>query len=62
LDFFFLSCEGFERISFSFVSRFAQITDVERECDGFYNYDRSNKFTRAQQDSIINANQALIHK
>jgi len=41
-------------------SIYTQISDVERECDGFLNYDRTNKFTAAQTESIRNANQALI--
>jgi len=35
------------------ASVYTQITDVERECDGFYNYDRTNKFTSAQTQSIF---------
>lgn len=38
----------------------SQITDVENECDGFLNMDRTNKFTPAQQASIAAANAALI--
>jgi hypothetical protein len=37
-----------------------QITDVELECDGFLNYDRTNKFTAAQTTTIFNSNQQLI--
>jgi len=44
------------------VSIYTQITDVERECDGFYNYDRTLKFTAAQVQSIFTANDDLIHK
>jgi len=43
------------------ASVYTQITDVERECDGFYNYDRTNKFTSAQTQSIFKANDALVH-
>jgi len=42
------------------VSIYTQITDVELECDGFLNYDRSNKFTAEQTKAIFNANQDLI--
>jgi hypothetical protein len=42
------------------ASVYTQITDVELECDGFLNYDRSNKFTDAQTMSIFKANQDLI--
>jgi len=45
----------------SSVSIYTQITDVERECDGFYNYDRTNKFNSAQVDSIKQANDNIIH-
>jgi hypothetical protein len=41
-------------------SIYTQISDVERECDGFLNYDRTNKFNDAQTKSIYDANQALI--
>jgi len=43
------------------TSIYTQITDVELECDGFLNYDRTSKFTAAQTQSIFNANQALIN-
>ena len=42
------------------ASVYTQITDVELECDGFLNYDRSNKFTDAQTQAIFKANQDLI--
>lgn len=37
-----------------------QITDVELECDGFLNYDRSNKFSLDDIAAIKAANAALI--
>ena len=37
-----------------------QTTDVELECDGFLNYDRSNKFSDSDTAAIKAANQALI--
>jgi hypothetical protein len=40
---------------------FTQITDVENECDGMYNMDRTSKFTPAQLASIVAANTDLIH-
>jgi len=43
------------------ASIFTQITDVERECDGFLNYDRSNKFNAAQTKQIFDSNQLLIY-
>jgi len=43
------------------VCIYTQISDVERECDGFLNYDRTNKFTPQQTQAIYNANQALIN-
>lgn len=42
------------------ASVYTQITDVELECDGFLNYDRTNKFTEAQTKAIAAANQKLI--
>jgi beta-galactosidase/beta-glucuronidase len=39
---------------------YTQTTDVELECDGFLNYDRSHKFTEEQRKSIRNANIAMI--
>lgn len=46
----------------AFVSQsvYTQITDVERECDGFLNMDRTNKFTPADTQAIAAANQAMI--
>ena len=37
----------------------AQITDVELECDGFLNYDRTAKFTSAQHGTVVSMNQQL---
>ena len=42
------------------ASVYTQITDVELECDGFLNYDRSNKFNAADTQRIQQANKALI--
>eukprot|EP01105_Mastigella_eilhardi_P009344 TRINITY_DN2211_c1_g1_i10.p1 TRINITY_DN2211_c1_g1~~TRINITY_DN2211_c1_g1_i10.p1 ORF type:complete len:418 (-),score=82.25 TRINITY_DN2211_c1_g1_i10:152-1405(-) len=42
-------------------SIYTQITDVELECDGFLNYDRTNKFNDAQMQLIIDANNAVIN-
>ena len=44
------------------ASVYTQITDVELECDGFLNYDRSNKFDEASIAAIKSANMRLIHK
>ena len=43
------------------VSIYTQITDVENECDGFLNMDRTNKFNADQMAQIFAANQALIN-
>jgi hypothetical protein len=43
------------------VSIYTQITDVENECDGFYNMDRSAKFSADQLAAVKAANQALIN-
>lgn len=40
---------------------YTQITDVELECDGFLNYDRTNKFTDDQMAEIVASNKALIY-
>ena len=37
-----------------------QITDIESECDGFLNYDRSSKFSAAQLASVKLATRAVI--
>ena len=42
------------------ASVYTQITDLELECDGFYNYDRTNKFTKEQTEAVAVANQKLI--
>ena len=39
---------------------YTQTTDVELECDGFLNYDRSNKFSDDDTKKIHDANQAII--
>lgn len=39
---------------------YTQITDVELECDGFFNYDRTNKFSAADTAAIAAANEKLI--
>ena len=41
---------------------YTQITDVELECDGFLNYDRSSKLSSSQIKAIREANQMLIRK
>ena len=43
------------------ASVYTQTTDVELECDGFLNYDRTNKFDDNATAAIRAANQALIH-
>jgi len=40
---------------------YTQITDVEEECDGFFNYDRTNKFSQNDTSRIATANQNLIN-
>jgi len=40
---------------------YTQITDVEEECDGFFNYDRTNKFSSQDTQRIYQANQFLIY-
>lgn len=43
------------------VSIFTQLSDVENECDGFYNMDRTSKFNAPQLALVYAANQALIN-
>ena len=43
------------------ASIYTQITDVENECDGFLNYDRTSKFNFSQTAEIVAANAALIN-
>jgi hypothetical protein len=39
---------------------YTQATDVELECDGFLNYDRSDKFSNIDVMNLKKANQNLI--
>lgn len=48
------------RVDHIAASVYTQTTDLELECDGFLNYDRSNKFTDADTAAIAAANQAII--
>lgn len=50
------------RVDVVSASVYTQTTDVELECDGFLNYDRSNKFNDADTAAIKKANQAIIHQ
>ena len=47
------------RVNTISASVYTQTTDVELECDGFLNYDRSNKFDDAYTKAIHDANRAL---
>jgi hypothetical protein len=42
------------------ASVYTQTTDLELECDGFLNFDRTNKFDAEQTSAIRNANMQLI--
>merc|ERR1711916_258078 len=44
------------------ASVYTQIVDVELECDGFLNYDRSSKFSDEDVQAVAKANAALIKK
>lgn len=48
------------RVDHISASVYTQTTDVELECDGFLNYDRSNKFDKNQTDAIKAANVNII--
>jgi hypothetical protein len=48
------------RVDHVSASVYTQTTDLELECDGFLNYDRSNKFSDADTAAIKKANQAII--
>ena len=39
---------------------YTQITDVENECDGYLNYDRTPKFDSSQIQSVSAANKKMI--
>ncbi len=41
-------------------SIYTQITDVELECDGFFNYDRTPKLSESQTRAVAQANRRLI--
>jgi hypothetical protein len=49
-----------DRVDHVSASVYTQTTDLELECDGFLNYDRSNKFSDADTKAIAAANQAII--
>jgi beta-galactosidase/beta-glucuronidase len=49
-----------KRVDHVSASVYTQTTDVELECDGFLNYDRSNKFSDADTAAIREANLAII--
>lgn len=49
------------RVGHLSASVYTQTTDVELECDGFLNYDRSNKFSAEDTKAIFDANQAIIN-
>ena len=51
---------SFKRAGQVSASVYTQITDVELECDGFLNYDRSDKFSSQGIQDIVTANQKLI--
>ena len=42
------------------ASVYTQTTDVELECDGFLNYDRTSKFSAEGTAKIKAANEALV--
>lgn len=48
------------RVDHVSASVYTQTTDLELECDGFLNYDRTNKFNDADTKRIHDANQAII--
>merc|ERR1712178_618673 len=48
------------RVDHVSASVYTQTTDLELECDGFLNYDRSNKFSDDETKAIFDANQAII--
>ena len=50
------------RVDHISASVYTQTTDVELECDGFLNYDRTNKFSAADTEAIRKANQAIIQQ
>ena len=49
------------RVDHISASVYTQTTDVELECDGFLNYDRTSKFTEEDIKKVRAANQAIIN-
>ena len=49
------------RVDHVSASVYTQTTDVELECDGFLNFDRSPKFDEVVTARIKAANQAIVH-
>eukprot|EP01084_Bolivina_argentea_P087573 158166_1 len=39
---------------------YSQLSDIEEECDGFFNYDRTQKWNTQQTKLVIDANQNMI--
>ena len=39
---------------------YTQLTDLEEECDGLLNYDRSAKFSAADMANVVAANKGMI--
>ncbi|ETN97818.1 hypothetical protein RFI_39708, partial [Reticulomyxa filosa] len=39
---------------------YTQITDIEEECDGYLNYDRTDKWNSSQQSAIYLTNQNMV--
>ena len=48
------------RVDHVSASVYTPTTDVELECDGFLNYDRTNKFSASDTQAIRKANEELI--
>ena len=44
------------------ASVMTQVTDIELECDGFLNYDRTLKFTDAELKKIHDAHRAIVER
>ena len=41
---------------------YTQLYDIEQEQNGFYNYDRTDKFTKEQKEKIRKANEKLSNR
>merc|ERR1712007_218873 len=49
-----------DRVATLSAAVLTQLTDVESECNGLYNYDRTSKYNSTEEAAICNASQSLV--